>query len=110
MITITSVPLSRDGTSAAKGGGSLPDHASTLWNGVAYATPHGNGAVLKLARILVEAGCPDQPWETRNAEGHRSLYGHSLHQLSRLTVTDKTGSARFAKWSPRPDLAADDAA
>jgi len=85
-------------------GAALPDHAGAVWNGLAYATQSAHGACCKLARILVDAGCPDQPWETRGSDGQRRLFGASLHGLARLTVSSPdAGSPRLAKWAPRPE-------
>jgi hypothetical protein len=45
------------------------------------------GATMAVARQLVEAGCPDQPWEA-GRPGKRDLIGPSLHRLARLTVVE----------------------
>jgi hypothetical protein len=75
--------------------------ATTTYNGLLYVTASANGATMALARQLVAAGCPDQPWEARNAEGQRTVYGSSLHALARTTIS-KDG--RFVRWQPRPDI------
>lgn len=103
MITMTLISgrLSRAG--AAKG--STPsDVAETTWNAVLYTAASGNAACCALARILVAAGCPDQPWEARSPTGQRSIHGDSTHALARTTVT---ADGRFVRWHPRPDLEAE---
>jgi len=51
-----------------------------------------------LARLLVAAGVPDQPWETRTAAGTRSLFGPSLHGLAGLVAEES--SLRWRRYRP----------
>jgi hypothetical protein len=57
-----------------------------------------------LARVLVNAGVPDQPWQCVNDSGQRSVYGSSLHRLATRTVSEAAGHVRWATWAPRPDF------
>lgn len=72
------------------------------------ATPHiaraegleaksANGATMALARKLVEAGYPDQPWEARGVDGMVRLYGKSLHGLAGISC-EETRTPRFRKF------------
>jgi len=51
---------------------------------------------MALARVLVEAGAPDQPWRVPGR-----LHGPSLHRLARLTVTETGGGVRFGLYDGR---------
>ena len=51
-----------------------------------------------LARLLVAAGVPDQPRETRTAGGTRSLFGPSLHGLAGLVAEEF--SLRWRRYRP----------
>ena len=64
------------------------DVASAEWDGQPFTAQSRSGASMVLARRLVAAGCPDQPWECRNREGQRTVYGASLHRLAGLMVRD----------------------
>lgn len=102
MITMTITPgtLSKAGAVA----GSTPqDTAETDWQGARFRTVSRNSACCALARDLVAAGCPDQPWEAHSPSGQRSVFGDSLHALARTTVN---AGGRFVRWHPRPDLEA----
>ena len=105
MITMT-VREGKLSAQAAKTGSPLPDIAETAWNASAYDTRSKTGAVFALARKLVDAGCPDQPWETRGDDGQRRLHGSSLHAIARLSVSSEP-RPHFTKWAPRPDLEAE---
>lgn len=58
-----------------------------------------NGASMKLARMLVDAGYPDAPFQTRRGR-KVCMTGDSLHALAQLTVTEGAHSPRIVKWSP----------
>ena len=70
-----------------------------MLGGVLYTAQSAHGASMALARQLVAAGCPDEPWEARTPEGQRTVYGSSIHQLARTTI-DSNG--RFVRWRPHP--------
>ena len=56
-----------------------------------------------LARVLVEAGVPDQPWQTVNVAGTVCLRGKSLHRLAQRTVVEPDNERlRQARFQPRP--------
>ena len=101
MITITLIPgaLSRTG---AVSGSAPQDTATTTLDGVLYTAQSAHGASMALARQLVAAGCPDQPWECRNAAHQRTLYGGSLHKLATLTVSHSP-STRIVSYVEYPD-------
>ena len=103
MITMTLIP-GRLSKSQGVSGGFPQDQAEATWQGAAFRTVSRNSACCDLARKLVDAGCPDQPWEARSSAGQRSVFGDSLHALARTTVT---ADGRFVRWHPRPDLEAD---
>ena len=105
MIAITVIPDVRSKAGEASGA-ARSDVAETTWDGSTYSAQSRNGASCKLARVLVAAGCPDQPWETRTPQGQRCLFGTSLHGLARATLSDN----RFVRWQPRPHLDEPDAA
>jgi hypothetical protein len=65
-----------------------------------FAT-HGSrraASAAALARSLVSAGAPDQPWESYTPTGTRSLFGPSLHALARLSADES--SMRWRRYRP----------
>jgi hypothetical protein len=78
------------------------DEATAVYNGQTFQARSRSGASMKLARMLVEAGCADGPWEVFGPDGLRRLHGPSLHRLNRLTVqeTDAHGP-RIVRYVPR---------
>jgi hypothetical protein len=86
--------------SQAVSGASPQDEATATWQGATFRTVSRNSACCALARDLVAAGCPEQPWEARNKTGQRTVYGDSLHALARTTIN---ADGRFIRWHPRPD-------
>ncbi len=82
-------------------GGSLIDHATAEWRGQTFAAHSKNGIVPALARVLIEAGCPDQPWRAERGGGVVML-GPSLARVAFVTVSDGDAAAgpRFTKYKP----------
>lgn len=87
--------------------GARKDVATATWDGQIYRAESYKGASMALARLLVAAGCPDQPYEA-GRKGKRDFYGPSLHRLAKLAVAepDSGGGPRFIEWQPRPEIAA----
>lgn len=104
MITMTLTParLSKHGATT---GQPAPDVATTAWGGQKYSAQTANGASMAVARQLVAAGCPDQPWECRNAAHQRTIFGRSLHALAKLTVTHGNTGPRFVAYREYPGAA-----
>ena len=73
--------------------GTRIDLARCTWKGQVFEAASRHGASMVLARQLVAAGCPDQPYEARDADGRLLFFGPSLHRLARLTAreNDHTG-------------------
>jgi hypothetical protein len=100
MITMTVTPGTL--TKAGAVSGAVPkDAAETDWQGATFRTVSRSSACCALARDLVAAGCPEQPWEARDEAGQRTVHGESLHALARTTIS---ADGRFIRWHPRPDL------
>jgi|KBSMisStandDraft_5_1062788.scaffolds.fasta_scaffold1089671_1 hypothetical protein len=98
MITMT-VSEHRPKRGSLADGQPYADQASCVWEGQVFTARSGNGATMKLARALVTAGCPDQPWQAcRNDK--RQFYGNSIYQLAKLTINS---GFRADRWQPRPD-------
>lgn len=89
MITMTAWPLPR----------STQDRATCSWDGRPFEAT-AFSATTELARKLVAAGCPDQPWESRTQDGTRSLYGPSLHNWANRVVTQDRGRLIQVRWRP----------
>ena len=82
-------------------GGATYDFATAEWQGAVFNARSSTGVVCALARLLIAAGCPDQPWQaTRN--GIVVMLGKSLASVANLTVSEPdTGPGpRFAKYKP----------
>src|ERR1700722_18483177 len=79
--------------------------AQAEFNGQTFIARSCNGIEMKLARTLVEAGAPDQPWETSGIDGRKRLSGPSLHRLARLDVqqSGSIGTPRTVRYRPRSD-------
>jgi len=84
------------------------DVASAVWEGRGFMAVSRNGATMKLARRLVEAGCPDGPWQACGAEGVR-FHGPSLHGLAKWTIWEGDGPMRLARYVEKPRFPARDA-
>jgi hypothetical protein len=80
------------------------DECRCVWDYREWYARLGAGAPMELARMLVEAGCPDQPWETRTRTGTRSLFGPSLQRLARLTLERERGGIERAQYHPRTEM------
>jgi hypothetical protein len=91
----------------AVAGGAPKDQATARSGGALPATAATNGAACEMAREMVAAGCPDQPWKARNAEGRRTVYGSSLAALARTAID---ANCRFVRWHRYPDNAHQEAA
>ena len=76
------------------------DAATAEWNGQRFEAVSRHGALMALARRLIDAGCPDLPWEA-GRPGKRDLFGSSLHRLGRLTVgeSDSGSGPVIRRWS-----------
>ncbi len=81
--------------------GGRRDCATCEWWGRRFEAVSRHGATMALARLLVEAGCPDLPWEA-GRPGKRDMFGPSLHRLAGLTVeeNDHHGPV-FRPFKPR---------
>jgi hypothetical protein len=99
MITIALAPDKLTKTGAAAGA-PLPDRASAVWDGTTYTARTSHGAAMAVARTLMAAGCPDQPWQAVSPDGERLLHGGSLHRLANLTVSEADGRTRIVPYVP----------
>ncbi|MCU4161275.1 hypothetical protein AiwAL_14375 [Acidiphilium sp. AL] len=64
------------------------DIAEAMFAGQSYTATSRNGATMKLARMLVADGCPDQPVEARGRDDGLRFTVPSLHRLARLTISE----------------------
>ena len=70
------------------------DTAEVEWEGKTLRLSSRHGATMRLARVLVDNGMPDQPWEGVDAKtGRPRLSGPSLHRLALLAVQDGDSEA-----------------
>jgi hypothetical protein len=96
-------PVSIVETSFRTTDGSIHELASASFQGRTYEARGRHGAACAVARLLVEAGCPDGPWQTGGRQGTVGLSGRSLHKLARLMVReDAERGPEFARWEPHP--------
>ncbi len=106
MITITMVPGPIPKAAPPKQNRSPPqtDIATATWNGQPFQARSASGATMALARQLLAAGCPDQPWLCLNADGQPILRGKSLHRLATLTLKETDRGLSFGRYQERPDF------
>lgn len=69
------------------------DHA-----GENYTATSRNGATMKLARVLVEAGATDEPIEAWGSDGRLRFTSPSLHALARATIEEGERGIRLRRW------------
>jgi len=83
-------------------GTSAPREVATATiDGREYRAESHSSCECALARMLVAAGVPDQPWQTVHADGTVGLRGKSLHRQAGLTVTESDrGGLRLRKFTP----------
>jgi hypothetical protein len=95
MIEIQVTFLSGRGTSRPR------EVATAMVGGQEYRAESRASCEAALARVLVGAGMPDQPWQTRTRTGTVSLRGRGLHWLAGHTIeeSDKGGLKRV-KFRP----------
>jgi hypothetical protein len=80
--------------------------ATAVVDGQEFTARSRSSCISALARLLVEAGVPDQPWQSVNAAGMVCLRGPSLHRLAGRTVSESDrGGLRAVKYQPRPPAA-----
>lgn len=77
-ITLTHGKLSQ---ASAKAGGLRKDICTAEWDGKAFQVELFR-PVVGICRELVEAGCPDQPFEVFLDDGTRSLHGPSIVRVA----------------------------
>jgi hypothetical protein len=84
--------------------GEIHDLATASFGGRTYEARGRHGSACAVARLLVEAGCPDGPWQTVKRDGMVCLSGKSLHRLARLTVEEgPERGPQFVPWrGPHP--------
>jgi len=81
------------------------DCATADWNAQHFSV-EARGATTALARSLVAAGCPDQPWEAYTPSGVRGLYGKNLFAWSqRMLAEDDRNGLRFVRYREHPMIA-----
>jgi hypothetical protein len=83
----------------AKGTGPEMFEAQAEWEGRIFTARTNHGASMALARQLVAARCPDQPWEMLSTSMWRLVFGNSLHRLAQLTISELE-RPRFTRWVP----------
>jgi hypothetical protein len=75
------------------------DIATTTSNGRVFTEQSRASAICQLARALVAAGIPDQPWLAYAANGTLSMRGPSIHRMAELTIKDSP--LRWVKYHPQ---------
>ena len=100
MIEMTTWPEHVTGK-RARTGKKQRDHATCEWEGRTFRVL-ALSATTTLARALVAAGCPDQPWQAITPNGTKSLRGPSLHAWAKLTVAEgDQGRVRMQPYHER---------
>jgi len=101
MITfaVQQAPTPKPAPAAVKRSRPQLDHAACYWQGEERSAT-STKATMDLARILVAAGCPDQPWQAVGTDGQRRFFGNSLHRLATRTIEESSerGSVTEAVW------------
>lgn len=88
--------------------GQRPDGADTAEStlaGQTFRAVSRNGATMVLARQLVAAGAPDDPWQACGVDGAVRLHGPSLHGLAKLTVIERDRGLSVERFTPRAESA-----
>jgi hypothetical protein len=83
--------------------------AQAEWNGIIFtAGPTRHGATHDLCRMLVAAGCPDQPMRVyRRTDSLHQYSFRSIHKAATMTVKEGfTVRARPGRWVPPEQVAA----
>lgn len=80
--------------------GSRRDSASCTWDGRDFQV-RAFSATTALARQLVAAGCPDQPWEAYTPTGERSIRGRSLHWWATRVLIEMNGRLKYTPYRER---------
>jgi len=67
-----------------------------------YDATSRSGATTALARVLVEAGVPDQPVQVYD-QGRKTLFWPSLHKMAKWTYTEGNEPLRRKPYAAYPD-------
>lgn len=78
------------------------DNAVATFGGQTFTATSRNGATMKLARMLVEAGAPDEPVAVYGTEGNLRFTAPSLHGLAAWTIEESDRGIRQRRWKPSP--------
>lgn len=94
-----------DITATAKGNGLWEGRA--VIDGAAIEVTGAHNPVHELAREIVAAGYPDQPWRFVFQDGRVRMSGYSIYRMAQLTLSERaTGIARETwrnkSWSGAP--------
>lgn len=77
--------------------------ASGHWNGQDFQAVTRTGAIMAVCRAMRFAGRPDCAWQSVDCvTGVVGLYGNSLHNISKFTISETDRGMRFVKWAPHP--------
>lgn len=77
------------------------EHAEAVWRGQTYHAKSRNSAICAIARMLLEAGCPDQPWQATRG-GKIAMTGRSLATMAGRVYVENDQGIRVRKWEPMP--------
>jgi hypothetical protein len=77
--------------------------AQARFDGRTFTARSRGGLEMKLARMLIAAGAPDQAWETYDGDDRKRLFGSSLHRLAKLDAQESgsTGTPRIGRYRPK---------
>lgn len=79
-------------------------HVECEVDGVKYEVDNRGGPTSALARVLKDAGLPDDELVTQNREGKRLLYWKSFHRAAGYTYVESAKTAlRMGKFVPIAD-------
>lgn len=74
------------------------DIATCEWNGTLWRS-EAPSACTTLARTLIAAGCPEQPWQAADTAGNRILVGNSIRQLAQIEARETGSGIRWRKFT-----------
>jgi hypothetical protein len=77
------------------------ERAAATWAGRVFEAKSTGGATPELARKLIAAGCPDQPWQAQR-HGAIVMSGPSLAGIAGIRYVDGDKRLDRVNWKPHP--------